>query len=204
MTAGKVITGFSAPYIGVYANNSGTISYTKGRRLARGVDVSLDVQTSDDNEFYADNVLAESENGRFTGGTVKLTVDGLHDDAEQLIYGLPEPDTYTYGESKTAKVFNYGDNATPPYVGIGFVIAYESGGTESFQPMVLTKSKFATHGTEAKTRESKKNWQTQSLEAAIHRDDGANHNWKKLFEAQSTEAEAIAILESFLGVGKAD
>ena len=70
MTAGKVITGFSAPYIGVYANNSGTISYTKGRRLARGVDVSLDVQTSDDNEFYADNVLAESENGRFTGGTV--------------------------------------------------------------------------------------------------------------------------------------
>lgn len=198
--AGKVITGFSAPYVGIYANNGGAVTYTKGRRLARGVDVSLDVEASDDNEFYADNVLAESENGKFAGGKCTLTVDGLHDDAEQLIYGLPDPEDYSYGENKKVKVLNYGDNANPPYVGIGFVITYKSSGLETFQPMVLTKGKFATHGTEAKTREGETQWQTQSLEAAIHRDDSANHNWKKLFEEQTSEAEAIAILEAFLGV----
>lgn len=200
MAAGKVIVGFSAPYVGLYANNSGTITYTKGRRLARGVDVSLDVEASDENEFYADNVLAESENGKFTSGKCALTVDGLHDEAEQLIYGLPDPEEYSYGEGKSAKVLNYGDSATPPYVGIGFVISYKSGGVETFQPMVLTKSKFAPHGTEAKTREGETDWQTQALEAVIHRDDSSNHNWKKLFEEQATEGEAIAILEAFLGV----
>ena len=200
MEAGKVITGFSAPYVGLYNNAGGTITYTKGRRLARGVDVSLDVETSEDNEFYADNILAESENGKFTGGNVNLTVDGLHDDAEQLIYGLPEPEEYTYGQNKKVSVLNYGDDANPPYVGIGFVITFESGGVETFQPVVLTKGKFAAHGTDAKTREKQKEWQTQALEAAVHRDDTAKHNWKKLFAEQTTEAEAIAILESFLGV----
>lgn len=197
---GKVIIGFSAPYVGLYNNAGGTVTYAKGRRLARGVDVSLDVETSEDNEFYADNVLAESENGKFTGGNVNLTVDGLHDDAEQLIYGLPEPEEYTYGENKKVSVLNYGDDANPPYVGIGFVIAFQSDNVETFQPMVLTKGKFATHGTDAKTREKQKDWQTQALEAAIHRDDTTKHNWKKLFAEQATEAEAIAILESFLGV----
>jgi len=200
MEAGKVITGFSAPYVGLYSNNGGTVVYTKGRRLARGVEVSLDVETSDDNEFYADNVLAESETGKFSGGKVSLTVDGLHDDAEKMIYGLPEPEKYTYGENKTVDVLNYGDDANPPYVGIGFVIAFESGSLETFQPMVLTKGKFATHGTDAKTREKQKDWQTQALEAAIHRDETPKHNWKKLFAEQPTEAEAIAILEAFLGV----
>ena len=200
MEVGKVITGFSAPYVGLYNNAGGTITYTKGRRLARGVDVSLDVDASEDNEFYADNILAESENGKFAGGKVNLTVDGLHDDAEQLIYGLPEPEEYTYGQNKTVSVLNYGDDANPPYVGIGFVIAFESGGAETFQPVVLTKGKFATHGTDAKTREKQKEWQTQALEAAVCRDDTAKHNWKKLFAEQTTEAEAIAILESFLGV----
>lgn len=197
---GKVIIGFSAPYVGLYTNTGSAVTYTKGRRLARGVDVSLDVETSDDNEFYADNVLAESENGKFSGGKAQLTVDGLHDDAEKMIYGLPDPEEYTYGENKTVSVLNYGDDANPPYVGIGFVITYQSDNAETYQPMVLTKGKFATHGTDAKTREKEKTWQTQALEAAIHRDDTAKHNWKKLFAEQATEAEAIAILEAFLGV----
>lgn len=202
MEAGKVITGFSAPYVGLYSNAGGTVTYTKGCRLARGVDVSLDPETSNDNEFYADDVLAESENGTFIRGNVQLTVDGLHDAAEQLIYGLPEPEEFTYGENKKVTVLNYGDDAEPPYVGIGFVIAFESGGVETFQPMVLTKAKFFAHGTDAKTREKQKDWQTQALEAAVHRDDTTKHNWKKLFAEQTTREEATAILEAFLGVAK--
>ena len=201
MKDGKVIIGFSAPYVGVYANAGGTVNYTGGCRLARGVSVSLDVQTSDDNDFYCDNVLAESEAGTFSSGKVKLTVDGLHDAAERMIYGLPEPEPFSYGENETVNVINYGDDAKAPYVGIGYVIEYQSDGIVTYQPMVLPKTKFIAHGTEAKTREKQKDWQTQDLEATVCRDDSAKHNWKKLFEEQTTEEAAIAILKAFLHVG---
>ena len=197
--AGKVIVGFSAPYVGLY---KGANTYVSGRRLARGVGVSLSVEASDGNVFYADNVAAESDEGKFQKGSVKLTVDGLHDDAERLVYGLPEPEKVTYGENKTVEVTNYGDNAEAPYVGVGYVIKYKSKGVETYQPMILPKTKFITHGTDAQTQEEQSNYQTQDLEATIHRDDSENHNWKRLFAEQATEAEAVAILEAMLGVGK--
>lgn len=199
--AGKVIIGFSAPYVGLYSNAGDVIKYTKGRRLARGVDVKLNVNAADDNIFYADNKAAESESGTFSDGTVDLTADTPHDDAERMIYGLPEPEVFSYGDSKTVNVIKYGDNSNPPYVGIGFVVEFQSGGKSTYQAMVLPKTKFVVHGSEAKTREGQKDWQTQTLTANIHRDDSANHDWKYLFEEQTTEAAAIEILEAMLGVG---
>lgn len=202
MANGKVVIGFSHPTVGLYNNaGGGTTKYTKGMRLARGVDVSMDVETSDDNEFYADNVVAESESGKFSGGTLKYTVDGLHDAAERFIYGLPEPEAIAYGENKSVNITKYGDNSNPPYVGAGHIIVYESGGVTTYQPMILPKVKFATHGTEAQTKEKEKNWQTQDLEATICRDDTPNHEWKWLVEEQTTEEAALEILDALLGVG---
>ena len=202
MAEGKVIIGFRAPYVALYNNEGGVTNYTKGRRLARGVSVSMDVEASDDNDFYADDQLAETEGGRFSSGTLKYTVDGLLDEAERFIYGIPEPKEMSYGTDKKVKVMKYGDNAEPPYVGAGHIIVYQSGGAITYQPMILTKVKFSTHGLEAKTMEDKKDWQTQDLEATMCRDDSENHDWKWLAEEQTTEAQAIAILEALLGVGK--
>ena len=91
--AGKVCIGFSKPYVAVYTNSGTTITYSDGRVLARGVDVSIEPETSDDNKFYADNTEAETDAGTFSGGTLSLTVDGLHQDAEALIMGLPAADS---------------------------------------------------------------------------------------------------------------
>lgn len=77
MAAGKVITGFSKPYVAVYSASGGTVTYSKGRELARGVGVSTDYEVGDSNPFYANNVEAENVPGVFTGGTATLTVDGL-------------------------------------------------------------------------------------------------------------------------------
>lgn len=202
MSNGKVIIGFSHPYVGLYTNSGGGDNkYIKGMRLARGVSVSLDVEASDDNEFYADNVVAESEGGKFSSGTLKYTVDGMLDAAERFIYGLPEPEAVTYKTDKTVNVTKYGDDAAPPYVGAGHIIMYQSGGVVTYQPMILTKVKFSTHGLDAKTKEEQKDWQTQDLEATICRDDSENHTWKWLAEEQTTEAAAVEILEALLGVG---
>ncbi len=202
MTFGKVCTGFSAPYVAKYNNAGGTVTYTEGMRLARGVSVSISPEVGDDNNFYADNVVAETEDGIFTGGSVKLTVDGLLSAAEDFIYGLPAAEEVTVGDKKV-KIRKYGEKMNIPYVGIGVVVEYRSAGVTTYVPVILTKGRFKTNGTEAQTREETTSWQTQDLEATIARDDTPNHNWKWVAEDQSTEAEAIAIIEALFNVAKA-
>lgn len=204
MAAGKVCTGFSDPFVAKYACSGDTVSFTSGMRLARGVSVSVSPDASDDNNFYADNEVAESENGKFTGGTATLTVDGLHLAAERFIYGLPEPEEVSYGESQKAKFTKHGSDTEPPYVAVGVIVRYQSAGVESFVPTIFVKTKFKTHGLEAKTQEEEKDWQTQALETTLHRDDTAKHNWKWVGDDLTTRAEAVAVLKGVLNVTEDD
>ena len=197
--AGKVATGFSKPYVAIYSANGNTVSYASGQQLARGVKVSIEPKSGDDKIFYADNVAAETAKGKFTGGEAKLTVDGLLNEAEALILGLPTPDTITV-DSKSVKVYKYGDATNPPYVGIGFVVRYQSDGVDSFAPCLLTKTRFQLPKDEAATQEDSISYQTRELTATLMRDDSATHDWKHLAEDQTTEAEAEAVLKAMLGI----
>ena len=47
MAAGRVCTGYSKPYVAVYSESSGTVTYTGGMRLGRGVSVSLDIDAAE-------------------------------------------------------------------------------------------------------------------------------------------------------------
>lgn len=196
MAAGKVCTGFSLPYVAVYSNSGSTISYASGQKLARGVSVSVAPEVADNNNFYADNVLAESVNGMFTGGTVTLTVDGLLPAAEKLIFGLGTASTVS-----TVSVYTYGDSATPPYVGIGFIARYMSDGVTSYKAIVLTKCKFSLPTEEAATQEDQISWQTTALNATIMRDDSADHVWKYVGATEySSESAAEADLKKLLSI----
>lgn len=201
MANGRVITGYSLPKVAVYNANSGAPTYTGYSALARGVSVSMDVETSDSQDFYADNVLAESAGGQFTGGSVTLTVDGLKEAARKLIMGLPAETEVTVGEN-TVKVQDFDDRMTIPYVGIGFVVRYKENGVTSYMPVVLTKCIFDVEGLEANTQEEDIDFQPQELTATITRDDSANHRWRRYAEAQTTEAEAEAVLAVLLGSGE--
>ena len=193
MANGRVATGFSMPYVALYAANEGTVTYSNAMPLARGVDVSIEAESSDDNIFYADNQQAETAAGAFTGGTVTLTVDGLKDDAARMILGLPAE-----SEGWTA----YGDEATIPYVGIGFIVRYQEDQVVTWVPVVIAKATFSIPNLEAATQEDEIDWQTQELEATIMRGDDANHNWKFVGTAQTTEALALAALQAKLGVSE--
>lgn len=196
MAAGKVCTGFSLPYVAVYSNSGSTISYASGQKLARGVSVSVAPEVADNNNFYADNVLAESVNGMFTGGTVTLTVDGLLPAAEKLIFGLGNASTVS-----AVSVYTYGDSATPPYVGIGFIARYMSDGATSYKAVVLTKCKFSLPTEEAATQEDQISWQTQALNATIMRDDSEDHVWKYVGATEYTsESAAEADLKKLLSI----
>lgn len=199
MANGKVCTGFAKPYVALYSAAGGEVTYSQGQILARGVDVSIAPEVADDNVFYADNIAAETVPGVFTGGTCDLTVDGLLIAAEKLIMGLPAAETVTVG-GDDVEVYEYGDNIQIPYVGIGFVVRYQSAGVEMYTPVVLTKARFATFETAAATAGESIDWQTQALSAQLMRDDTANHVWKKVGADQATEAEAEAVVKALLQI----
>ena len=193
MAAGKVCTGFSLPYVAKYAASQGTISYSSGQKLARGVSVTATPETTDDNNFYADNILAESAAGEFTGGTINLTVDGLLAAAERLIMGLPAANT-------SDGFTHYGDDQSIPDVGIGFVARYQSGGTVTYTPIIFPRAAFNLIENNAETQEESIDWQTQELTANIKRAEDSNRNWKYVGGDESTEAAAEAKIKTFFSI----
>lgn len=191
MANGKVITGYSMPFVALYAAANGVVTYSGGIPLARGVDVSLSVEGGSDNDFYADNVKAESDNQTFSSGTLSLTVDGLKAAARKLISGVKT--TRKEGTGDTAVSFDvYDDDQKMPYVGVGFVIRYMEDGVTTYAPIIIKKVKFSPEGLDAATQEENIDWQTTKLEASIMRDDTANHEWKLIGEDQTTEEAAVA------------
>ena len=192
MAAGRVMTGFSLPYVALYTANGGTVTYSRGQRLARGVQVSIEAEAEDDNIFYADNISAESAPGIFTSGTATFTVDGLKLAAEQLIMGIPAADSEGF--------IHYGENLTIPYVGVGFVCRYMEDGVTSYVPYILTKCRFVTPGVDAQTATETIEWQTQEITATLLRDDTANHDWKLVGAEQTTEALAEAKIKAIFNI----
>ena len=198
MASGRVITGYSKPKVALYSATGNTVTYSEVQDLARGVNVSIEPETADSNDFYADNVLAETASGQFSGGTLTLTVDGLKDAARTLIMGLPTAAEVTVG-SETVDVYDYDNRQVIPYVGVGFVVRYMEAGVTSYMPVVLPKVQFAVEGLEAATQEDEIDWQTQELTASIMRDDTTEQKWRRVAAAQTTEAKAVAVIEALLG-----
>lgn len=198
MANGRVITGYSKPIVANYSAEGSTVTYASAIPLARGVDVSVEIETADSNDFYADNVLAESASGTFSSGTVTATVDGLKDAARTQIQGLPTATSLTVG-SETVDVYEYDDRQSIPYQGFGFVIRVMEDGITSYIPYVLPKVQFASDGLSAATQEEEIEWQTQELTANIYRDDSDNHKWRRIGAAQTTEAKAEAVVRAMLG-----
>lgn len=192
-----VTTGFSKPYYALYAASGGSVTYSNGTNLARGVSVAVDATVVEDNNFYADNILAESENGQVSGGTLTLTVDGLSPAARRAIYGLPAAATTGTYNGYTG----YGDEATMPFVGVGFIRRTMNNGTTNYWAVVFPKVKFAFDGEDAQTSEDQISWQTKELSASFFKDDTANHNWKYVNDtAFTSEALAEAAIKTFLSI----
>lgn len=196
---GRVITGFSYPVVGKYAASGGKVSFSGGMVLARGVGVDVSVSTASDNEFYADDVLAESETDVFESGSVKLTVDGLFDTARRFISGESEAESETFG-AKQINITKYGTKNEKPYIGVGVIVQYKSGGKTLWQPYVFQKTKFKDAGLKANTMGKTISWQTEELEATIHRADTEDAEWKWACDDCASESAAKEALNAIFGI----
>ena len=190
--AGKVCTGYSSPFVAKYAESNGTVSYTSGQELARGVGIDIQITTTDGVVFYANNGAAESANGIFQSGQATLTVDGLFAAAERLIMGITAADSDGFT--------NYDDDQDAPYVGIGVVGRFMSDGVTSYTPFILPKCKFNIPNRTMQTSEDTVNFQSQELVAQILRDDSAKHKWIRVGGDETSESAAIAKIKTAFSI----
>ena len=201
MANGKVLIGFSKPYVAKYAENGGSVTYSDAQILARGVSVNISPDSNDENNFYADNVLAESVGAVFTGGEFTLGVDGLFAATEKMIFGLPTPDSFTVTGTTTVSMYKWGASANAPYVGIGYIEEWMSDGVRYYTPTILRKCRFNLPEEGAETMGEEIDWQTRELSGRIMRDDTSNKDWKWRAADQTSEKDAENIIRVALGLG---
>ena len=199
MNKGGVRIGFSEPHVAIYSHNGNDISYANGQKMARGVSVNMTSGSNNSGKFYADNVEAESAAGKFTGGTLALTVDGLTLESDKLMRGLPAATSLTVG-SETVQVYADNDDADTPYVGVGYIEKWQFEGVQSYRPVVIYKCKLSTPDEGAQTETETVNWQTQNLTFEVVRSDKAKRDWRLRGEHQETEAAALAVIKQVLNI----
>lgn len=193
-----VTTGYSRIHVAKYAYADGKVTYSGCIELARARGMETDIETTDENNFYANNQVAETEPARFKSGKAKITVDGLNGEEEAFILGIEES-TVTVGE-KEVPVVKFGNKMTPPYLGIGSVKRMQLNGVESFRPVIFCRAKFAIPPDAAETQEEDISWQDQELEATLTRDESSEKNWKMIPKTNyATEDEAVEFIRAFLG-----
>lgn len=115
-----------------------------------------------DNPLYADDAIAENDNG-VTGGTLELGTDDLIDAVRHKLLGEVE---VTVGTGTTATEYETTDDPAP-YVGIGYVRVRRHGGTTTYQAVWYHKVQFAETSENAQTKGQSIEWQTPTLTGTI-------------------------------------
>lgn len=189
-----VTIGFSKPYVALYSGAGGKDTYSSGMSLGGGVNYSDSIEVADDNNFYADNRIDETESGVFTGGTATITVNYLQEAAAKMVLGLTNQTTV--GDVQWD---DYDDDATPPDIGYGHVKKVMDNGDIQYIACVLPRVKMALPNESAETQGETINWQTQELTATIMRSLNGKHAWRAVAETPfDTEDEAEAAVVAYL------
>lgn len=194
-----VTTGFSRIHVAKYAERAGVVEYSEVREIARARSMETDITTTDNNDYYANNQLAEQEPAAFSSGSASITVDGLSAEEEAFILGI-ESETRTIN-GKEVELIPYGTDMNPPYVGIGAVKRQQLKGVVSYRAVIFTKARFAIPSEAAETQEGDGlTWQDQDLSATLMPDDSGNRRWKYIPKTNfTTEEDAVNFIRGFLG-----
>lgn len=192
--------GVSKPYYAVYSNTGSTVSYASGGVMGKATQVDIEIETSEDNNLYADNGIAETDR-QFTGGALTLSTDDLSQQVSKAILGLKEQALGAIEgvDDEDVQELIYDETQQTPYLGFGFIVKKVVGGVTKWRGIVLTKIMFSVPNDSATTQGESIEWQVPELSATIMRDDSTTHMWKR--EATfTTEAQAEAYIKNRLKI----
>ena len=138
------VIGLSKPYYGIYSVSGTTVSYADGAVMGKATEANIEIDTTEDNNLYADNAIAETDRS-FAGGTLTLSTDDLSQDVAKAILGLTE-NTITGIEGVTdtsVKELVYDDTQTTPYLGGGCRVKKKVGGAHKGRAAVPRRLPFS-------------------------------------------------------------
>ena len=195
--------GLSRPYIARYTNAGSSVSYADGRLLGKATELSIELNDSENNAFYADNGVAENDN-QFSGGTLTITTDDLRPQAYLEALGTVREAISASGVStpNAAWMIN-DDNQSAPYLGFGAIAMKKINGQIKYVGIVLDKVQFSNPNDSITTKGETIEWQTPQLTGAIYRSDNATHSWKRITTPLDSEAEADAAVRAYLNITEA-
>ena len=138
------IIGLSKPYYAIYSETGGVVSYSDGAVMGKATEANISIETTEDNNLYGDNGLAETDR-RFTNGSLTLSTTDLSQEVSKAILGLTEQAiTGVDGVTDTSvKELVYDDTQVTPYLGVGFIIKKKVNGVYKWRGVVLPKVMFS-------------------------------------------------------------
>lgn len=191
--------GLSRPYYALYSNTGATVAYSGVDAAGKYTELNMSLEDASDNDFYADNGIAETDPG-FSGGSVEITTDDLRPAIAKTILGLQEEAIEQTGlTTQNPKWLNFNDSQTPPFLGFGGILKKKVDGSIKYVAFVFPKIKFRNPAIAATTQGAQIEWQTQKLTADISRSDATGAPWFKMSTLLDTEADAEAVVKTFLG-----
>ena len=190
--------GLRKPYIAKYGHTEGAVDYTLGRLLAKAIEFTASIESSEENNLDADDGIAESDRS-FSNGTLTITTDDLEQEASAMILGIT-PKTITVGTETDVSELVYDDDMETPDLGFGVIIPKKVKGVNKFRAVVFHKVKFSIPEDSAVTQGETIEWQTPSLTGTIMRDDTEKRGWKSEATLSTSELAETYIKEK-LGIG---
>lgn len=168
------------------------VTYGTGKVLGRMISANIS-WTRNDNPLYADDAIAENDNG-VTGGTIELNIDDISDDGRVYVLGETEVTVTNGKEYETTE-------APAPYVGLGFLRVKRKAGVTSYIAEWVHKVQFGMDSEEAQTKGETIAWQTPTLNGKIFavRNDSSLVNHYRRTATFETLTEAKAWLDDKAG-----
>lgn len=194
------VIGVSKPFYALYSAAGNVVTYSNGGVMGKATEVNITINTTDDNNLYADNAIAESERA-FSDGTLTLSTDDLSQSVSKAILGLSEQALGSIEGITDTDVMEliYDNTQNTPYLGAGLIVKKKVNGTFKWRAIVLTKVVFSIPADAAVTQGESIEWQVPTLTGTIMRDDTVNAMWKR--EATfTTEAQAETYIKNRLSI----
>ena len=171
------------------------LTYSAGMVVGKAIQGNLTWERND-NPLYADDAMAENDNGA-TGVTLELGTDDILDAVRVYMLGDSE---IAMGQDAEPEYETNGNGA--PYVGIGYMRVRRKNGVTTYQANWFHKAQFAENNENAQTKGQNIEWQTPTLNGRIFgvRNNAAGEIRFRRRANFETAAAAAAWLDAKAGI----
>lgn len=162
------------------------LTYSAGMVAGKAISGNLTWQRGD-NPLYADDAIAEDDNGA-TGGSLEFGADDVSNEVRVYMLGLKE---ITVGTSPNTTTEYEQSAAASPYVGFGYIRVRRKNGVTTYQGVWYHKVQFGETNENANTKGQAIEWQTPTLTGRIfgvYNDASGVANFRRHAEFETMEA----------------